>query len=379
MRQIAVLGNGVTAKAVKAFLASHSGFEEVAAETAELIVTSPGIPPYGWPKTSVEIISDIEFAYRILKEKGINPTIIGVTGTNGKTTVASGIAHLLDVTAYGNIGRPLIEDIGLITSHSIIVLELSSYQLYSSSLLTCNIAIITNVSEDHLEWHQSFEHYEKAKLSILKSAEQVAMVPKSIADKVRIAHKKCIYIDDLKPMKAWFLEPYNCKNMAVIEQAGHLLGVSEQKISEKLSTFKLPPFRCQPLATPLATVVNDSKSTNMGSTLAAVNSYKPIDALILAGQAKGKFSLDWATEIIAYCKTVYASGGLAQQKDLFPEPLKSSIIWCENLKQTTHLALKNHSGGTILFSPGAASFDEFENYIDRGKAFNQYVTEYQSS
>ena len=112
MTSIAVLGDGITAKAVHSHIEKYpETYVVVAPEDADIIVTSPGIPPHKWPEVTCEIISDIEFAYRILKERDILPTIIGITGTNGKTTVTAGIAHCLNVTPYGNIGHPLILDV----------------------------------------------------------------------------------------------------------------------------------------------------------------------------------------------------------------------------------------------------------------------------
>ena len=106
MTRVSVLGDGVTASAIRWFLGQAAHYELSDVSGADLVVTSPGIPPKNWPNVPVDIISDIEFAYRVLKEYHL--TFIGVTGTNGKTTVASGIAQALDVDAYGNIGTPLI-------------------------------------------------------------------------------------------------------------------------------------------------------------------------------------------------------------------------------------------------------------------------------
>ena len=379
MRKVAVLGNGVTAKSVKSYLSKSKQFAEDSIENAELVVTSPGIPPYSWPKSSLEIISDIEFAFRIIKERGISPTIIGITGTNGKTTVASGLAHLLGVSAYGNIGEPLINHVDELSSESLIVLELSSFQLVSSPLLTCDIAIITNISEDHLEWHQSFEKYEKAKLSIVKSSEQVVILPDEYMECISMGGRK-IAISSIKSTKAWFDEAHNQSNFAIIEMVANQLGISKTIINERLSSFQMPPFRFEKVPNQLGiTIINDSKATNMGATLAAVNSCNKVDVLILSGQAKGAFSDSWADEILKKCKKIYVAGDLSKNNEVFPESMQSVIKYFSTLKQATNGALTSQSGGVVLFSPGAASFDEFENYLDRGRSFNQYIKEYEAS
>ena len=305
MRNVGVLGNGVTAKAVKEYIARSKFHQEVHINHADLIITSPGIPPLGWPKTSVEIISDIEFVFRIFKEKNIKPTIIGITGTNGKTTVVSALAHVFNTSAYGNIGVPLIKDVDKFNNESILIIELSSFQLKSSPLLICDIAVITNISKDHIDWHQSFEHYEQAKLSIIKSQNQVVIIPKRYKQKLSVIPNQCYLIESLSGNKQWFNEKHNQKNMEVVEKVALQLGLTIEKINEKLKSFELPPFRCQRIYKDKnVTIINDSKSTNMHSTLAAINSYQTIDVLILSGQAKGPLSEDWALEVKSKCQRV---------------------------------------------------------------------------
>lgn len=377
MKQVGVLGNGVTAKAVKAFLLRSKDYEESNIDTAELIITSPGIPPKGWPNASAEIISDIEFAFRILKERRITPKVVGITGTNGKTTVAAGLAHVLGVEAYGNIGVPLIDHIEEISNQSTLVLELSSFQLKSSPLLMCDIAIITNITEDHLEWHQSFENYESAKLSIIKSSNQIVILPEAYRSKLSVAVKETFFVESLKAKKVWFSEFHNQQNFAIIEIVASKLGVHLESIHLKLDQFELPPFRCQKIQNKLGIeIINDSKSTNMGATLAAVKCYQNINALILSGQPKSNFSDEWAEVVLRNCQNIYAAGDLAITRNVFPEKIRSRIKFYSSLKLATNAAIQNHSDGVILFSPGAASFDEFESYFQRGKAFNEYVNKY---
>tara|TARA_Y200000002_G_C22658517_1_gene654612 strand:- start:260 stop:1402 length:1143 start_codon:yes stop_codon:yes gene_type:complete len=380
MKKIAVLGNGVTAKAVKAYILRSKFFEEVNVKDADCIVTSPGIPPLGWPKASVEIISDIEFVFRIFKRKNISPKLIGITGTNGKTTVASALAHVLGIPAYGNIGVPLINDIDSFNNRSIIILELSSFQLKSSPTLICDIAVITNITEDHIDWHQSFEQYEQTKLSILKRQDQTVIIPKKYQLELKTVFQKNYNIEDLVGTHQWFSEKHNQKNMEIVEKVGQELGISKEKISQKISTFELPPFRCQVIQKGKEiTIINDSKSTNMGSTLAAVNSYENVEMLILAGQPKSIFSDEWSAQIDKKCKTILLAGELANKQEFFPELLKPKLKLFPTLKLATEFALNELKNGLILFSPGAASFDEFENYIARGKAFNEYVSKFKTN
>ena len=170
--------------AVKEYLANHNDYKIVPATDAAIVVVSPGIPPSQYPKTNGEIISEIEFSFRILQNKNVHPKIVGVTGTNGKTSVVSGIAHVCNAIACGNIGVPLISKVDSITNDNILVLELSSYQLYTTVTLACDIAIILNISNDHLDWHQSFDAYQQSKLNIINGRmQQHICCPKEMVKK----------------------------------------------------------------------------------------------------------------------------------------------------------------------------------------------------
>ena len=378
MTSIAVLGDGITAKAVHSHIEKYpETYVVVAPEDADIIVTSPGIPPHKWPEVTCEIISDIEFAYRILKERDILPTIIGITGTNGKTTVTAGIAHCLNVTPYGNIGHPLILDVDTITNESTIVIELSSYQLTSSPTLFCNIAVITNIENDHQDWHQTFDHYKQAKLSLLKS-DQVCFVPDSIiqSDSLPAGCNVCSIESLSIPKFNQFYGQHNQVNAATIQAVLLHCGLDELAIKDQIETFKLPPFRCEPIYSQNnRTIINDSKATNMAATLAAVNSFDGAILLILSGQPKEPYTDSFMSVILSKCHQVYAAGDLARNPNVFPQELQSKIVFFNSLEEATKSAIDNFKSGIILFSPSAASFDEFKNYNHRGEAFSNYVND----
>ena len=373
MKRVGVLGNGVTASAIRAFLESANGHEEVPINDAEIIVTSPGIPPRDWPETSVEIISDIEFAYRIITAGNHAPTIIGITGTNGKTTVTAGIAHALGVTPYGNIGTPLISQLDEALMHDVIVLELSSYQLQSSPTLHCDVAIIMNIEPDHLDWHESFENYMVAKKSLLKPTNQIRVLPSVLATEFQI--EDAVIIDAL-PVPGWpqFLGHHNEKNAAIIQDVLYRLGKTADNIANVMAKFQLPPFRCESIYSKGAlTIINDSKATNMAATMAAVNSFEGRKLLILCGEPKEGYSKEWIAGILNACDIVYAAGFLSQNQHVFPADAINKITFFDNLRLATQAAITEFNEGTILLSPSGASFDEFKNYLDRGEAFNDYV------
>ncbi|RAP24016.1 hypothetical protein DID73_01775 [Candidatus Marinamargulisbacteria bacterium SCGC AG-343-K17] len=376
MNKVGVLGDGITAKAVRRFLDQSPDHCVSSVDGADFIVTSPGIPPREWPETATEIISDIEFAYRILKAQKKSPTIIGVTGTNGKTTVTAGIAHALEKTPYGNIGTPLITEVNDILDDDIVVIELSSFQLFSSPTLYCNIAIIMNIESDHLDWHGSFENYKAAKGNLIKiDGGQSIYVPQNLRGDIHGEEVKEI---EQLPVPGWrqFCGQHNEWNAAIILDVLKSLGQSVDEINRIMDQFKLPPFRCESVfSNDDLTIINDSKATNMAATLAAVNSFSGEKLLILCGEPKSDYSKEWMLGILKECHTVYAAGYLNNHKDVFPSEMLEKVTFFSNLKDATSSAIKTTQKGTILFSPSGASFDEFDNYLARGEAFNQYVKE----
>tara|TARA_A100001015_G_scaffold309121_1_gene407989 strand:+ start:3828 stop:4967 length:1140 start_codon:yes stop_codon:yes gene_type:complete len=377
MKKIGVIGSGITATAVKEFLKNSDQFEEVSIEKADLVITSPGIPPRKWPSVNVEIISDIEFAYRILKRAKKSPKIIGITGTNGKTTIAAGLAHVLGTTAYGNIGRPLISDINALIQDDVVVIELSSFQLYASPTLHCEISVIINIEPDHLDWHESFEAYKNAKFNLVKPINQLCYISESLKEDLQDKNRNMTIIETLEPVK-WpqFLGVHNQQNAAIINSIALNLGKTKQDIDQSMAAFKMPRFRCEEIyATNELRIINDSKATNMAATLAAVQSFSGKKLLILAGQPKEAYTNMWLNQMIDHCHPIFACGYLNRHRSVFPEAFQTKIRFFNSLKDGTLAAMEETSAGTILFSPSAASFDEFSNYMERGEAFNTYVFE----
>jgi UDP-N-acetylmuramoylalanine--D-glutamate ligase len=376
--KVAVLGDGVTAGAVRDYLARHN-ITEVPVSEASIVVASPGIPPAQFPITDAEIISDIEFAYRILQTHDQDYNIIGITGTNGKTTVASGLAHIFNTQAFGNIGTPLISQVDQLSPNVPIILELSSYQIYTSPTLVCNTSVILNITQDHVAWHTTFKQYQLAKLRLVRPGVEHVYVPQNVVELE--AFSACdadVHVIDAleKVVMPNLVGDHNYVNAAVMVDIAQSYGIPKDHILERLMSFKLPPFRCQKVYDAHGClIINDSKATNMDATLSAVRSFSPCRVLILAGEAKGTYTAEWAEQIAEHCDYIYAAGGLAKHKELFPEWFRQRIEWFSSLKEATDYVVQKHQG-TILFSPSAASFDEFSNYIERGEAFTQYVQDY---
>ena len=376
MTAVGVLGNGITATAVRDFLSQSKNHHEVALPNAEMVITSPGIPQRDWPKLAVPMISDVEFAVTELRQRGYRGKVVGITGTNGKTTVTSAIAHALNVTPFGNIGQPLINQIDAVSMDQPLILELSSYQLASSKNLQCDIAVITNIEPDHLEWHETMAAYEAAKFEILSENQVVFMPEKYVGGQPEINAKR-IAVESLEHHELpQFIGRHNKENLAMIIAVLNQLGMSPTSALAQLASFQLPAFRCEPIHNKNGLlVINDSKATNMAATQAAVASFPEQKLLILAGQPKAAFEMAFLEEINQTCHTIFAAGALAKDVTLFPEKWRKKIVFFETLKAATHAALRQVGQGMILFSPAAASFDEFLNFEDRGRAFTNYVKE----
>ncbi|NQY74869.1 MAG: hypothetical protein HRT90_08925 [Candidatus Margulisbacteria bacterium] len=168
MVNVGVLGTGITGKAVIDVLSRISGYRMSDLDHADVIVVSPGISPKLFPNTKAEIISEVEFAYRLFHRPRApyTPDLVGITGTNGKTTVTSIIAHFLDCPSAGNIGIPLISFVEDSRLSPQISVELSSYQLERCVEFRPKVGVFLNVTPDHLSRHHTIEEYgaQKGKL-----------------------------------------------------------------------------------------------------------------------------------------------------------------------------------------------------------------------
>lgn len=385
-QKIAILGDGITAKAVKEKL-NELHIQETSVDTADLIVTSPGIPPHQYPKVSCEIISEIEFAYRLFKETDTLPTLIGITGTNGKSTVTALLAHVLDCPMAGNIGIPLITYVGNLKKGDPIALELSSYQLEQSSTFHPYIAIFLNLTEDHIERHKTMQAYAEAKAKIfhhqtvtdyliynqdeanlnpLISTSPSQQIPYSLQD------PEAALLNDL-PIPG----PHNQSNALAVLKAARILGLSDTQILSKMKTFTGLEHRIEFITDFFSCpVYNDSKATNPDSTLKAVNAFSEPIHLIICGYDKGLELEEFIREIHEKVKSITVFGAITDRfievsKNINPQfPLyKADTITDALLKISQHTQPKE----IILFSPACSSFDQFNNYEHRGQEFKKIV------
>jgi UDP-N-acetylmuramoylalanine--D-glutamate ligase len=383
--KIGVLGDGVTAKAVREKLAAWT-IQEYPISEADIVVTSPGIAPRDYPSSKAEFISEIEFAYRLKQDEEI---WVGITGTNGKSTVTALLAYTVGCTPQGNIGTPLISSIDTFTP--IRVIELSSYQLEGCSTFRPDIAVILNITPDHLERHITMENYAKAKanITLFQTAKDTLIIPHDTLIESSTAASKAqrVYLEESSPLwkftRHFPLPGYHNKMnaLAAILVCKALKTVSDEVMMLGLSTFKGLEHRIEFVcAWDKRKFYNDSKGTNPDSTLIAVQAFDNPIHLILGGKDKG---LDLTSFLNALkqekIKTIGVFGEIKER--FFKEAhihAPTLPLTCFNTFDEATEAAASHSqpDDIILFSPACSSFDQFKNFEDRGTQFKRWVLEH---
>ena len=434
MEKITIIGSGVSGKAL-ALLAKRLGHkvfvsdakiikDEVKQEFTELgidfeeeghtervlqcdkIIPSPAVP-HTLPilqrakECGVPIVGELDFVYPYLKGK-----IISITGSNGKTTTTSLIGHLLKDQGYktavaGNIGLGIAELAG--EEFDYIVLELSSFQLSRAKTFKTNVAIVTNLAPDHIDWHGSYEAYVEAKAQLFKCISYGGLGICQLCDKgslpvgegvtrkflswsentretVYCSEKNaCALIGDIKLFDfacTTLLGHHNMENVAMALTALGFLKVSST--NDSLRQFKAPDHRCNLVASKDGvTFVNDSKGTNVAATVTALTSLPGKKIIILGGQGKGE-SYDPLAPVVAEWASFAVIIG--EEKEKIAEALRkigfTSFEFAIDMKEAVAKAYSlAKEGETVLLSPACTSWDMYPSYKARGEDFVQCVKE----
>jgi len=393
-------------------------------ENAELIVLSPGVPA-DLPaletarRAGIEIISEPELASRFLRGR-----IIGITGSNGKTTVTTLVGELMqaagaEVIVGGNIGTPLTSLIEMSTDNTWTVAELSSFQLEMIDSLRVNVAVVTNITPDHLDRHGSFENYVRAKHRIFlnqtesdwavlngQDANVAEMVSNlgirakkvyfsSRAGKTVSGAAPAIYIqgdrvcttmlsDRNEEVDVMGLDQiplpgmHNVENvMTALSATFCAMGTGVQQLPDLTSAvrkFKGVEHRIEYVADIEGIrFYNDSKATNVDSTVKALEAFERNIIVILGGKDKGSDYRVLAPLIRDRVKQIIligaASNKIAQQLDG-----EASMIRAQSMEDAVLKAMESATAGdTVLLAPACASFDMFDNYEHRGRVFKEAV------
>jgi UDP-N-acetylmuramoylalanine--D-glutamate ligase len=354
------------------------------------VVVSPGVPlnrhPIG-PRArdaKVPVIGDIELFAQA--RPSLPPhRVVGITGTNGKSTTTALIHHILKsagvpTTMGGNIGLPIMAQDPL-PEAGVYVLELSSFQIDLTQSLDCEVAILLNVSPDHLDRYDGVDDYaaSKARLFAMQSQEHVAVIAPEDEYSGAIAGQingklALVSSADVKDQSRWpaLQGPHNAQNVAAAVAAVRALGVDDEAIADALVTYPGLPHRMERVAERNGVLfVNDSKATNPTSTAPALAAY-PAVHWIVGGLPKSD-DLDACEPYFDHVKAAYTIG---EAGPMFARLLadKLPVSECEMLAAAVVAAAEAaRPGEVVLLSPACASFDQFRDYEARGDAFRAAV------
>tara|TARA_B110000027_G_C16118069_1_gene301268 strand:- start:1928 stop:3217 length:1290 start_codon:yes stop_codon:yes gene_type:complete len=366
-------------------------------DKVDYIVISPGINiqhskfQLKLLRNKKKIITDLDLFYM----QKIPIKSIVITGTNGKSTVSKLIQHIfktsgLDAQLGGNIGKPVLDL--KIKKKSIIVIEASSFQLSYTKFIKPNFAIILNITSDHLDWHNTIANYRKSKLNIFSNQD--------INDIALLNDKKLIkifyrnnYSSKLKIIKKYFLnstikkkitndylisEP-NLENLAFARQLSKIFKIKEKTFLKAVNNFKSLPHRYEIfLKKNKISFINDSKATSFDSTKYALKKNNNI-FWIFGGlpKVKDKFNFQGISKNIT--KSFIIGKTTTYFKNQLTKKIKYKISF--NLKNAVkdifkELLLIKNNEATVLFSPASASYDQFNNFVDRGNEFKKITKKY---
>ena len=370
-----------------------TGQDEVPVAGLTALIKSPGVPGEApvvraARAAGVPVWGEVELAHRMLS----NP-FVGVTGTNGKTTTTELIGAMLragglPVEVAGNIGRALTELPGRIDPDAWVVAELSSFQLEDIDTFHAEVAVVLNITPDHIDRHGSLDAYLRAKLRLLENQR-----PEDVA--VLNADDPILRAGDLpgRGRREWFSRDqsdridwqhagirgqHNLENALAAALAAEAIGVSLADRDRALRDFTPPPHRLEVVATrDGVSFVNDSKATNPEAAMMALTAFDDGIRLILGGSLKGASFAELAEAVAdGPVAGVYligqAAGAIATELD------ERGVAHTDSGDLTTAIAqaaADASPGDTVLLSPACASFDQFRDYEHRGDEFRRLAGE----
>jgi UDP-N-acetylmuramoylalanine--D-glutamate ligase len=347
-------------------------------EGVDVLVKSGGVPNEA-PlvaaalERGIRVWSDAELGSRLLP----NP-LLGVTGTNGKTTTSALLGAVLGAPVAGNIGLALCALDGEVAPEEWIVCELSSFQLEHVETLRPRVSVLLNLEPDHLDRHGTFDAYRVAKLRIFENQrpEDVAVVPRGFGPVPGDAAVVEFHADDPLPAEPRLRGRHNRENAAAAAAAARAAGAGEDAIADALRTFPGVPHRLEVIAqVDGVTYVNDSKATNVAAARPALAAYasEPVH-LVLGGSLKGEDFSPLAAAIGPNVRRAYLIGEAAPQ---LAEALSAADVPHElsgDLEGAVRAAASAaHPGEVVLLSPACASFDQFRDFEERGDTFRRLV------
>lgn len=380
----------------------------------DLIVVSPGVP-----RDTPEVKQAINFGLPVIGElelasRYLHGRVVAITGSNGKTTTTSLLGKIftdagLATLVGGNIGLPVIDLVEKSNSGTTSVLEVSSFQLETVEKFHPQIAVVLNITPDHLDRHGSFENYAAAKTRITErqgpedflvlNAEDKATQMVALKSKAQIfwfsgrrpikqgafAHGESIVflpreggkIEPIMPISEISLKgKHNVENVLAAVCAARLAGVSAEAIRRAVGSFKAVEHRLELVKSRNGVeFYNDSKATNVDAALKAVASFKGGIHLILGGKDKGSDYAAMTDLLKGRVKAVYTIGTAAEKIERQLRGIVKMVQAGTMQTAVQEAAKAAVAGDVVLLSPACSSFDQFENYEHRGRVFRQIVNE----
>lgn len=398
-KRVLVVGLGVSGRAAVGLLKKKGakvltidekdGPKKFPLNDLNLIVTSPGVP-WDHPQLKearlrgIPVWGELELGWRFVKPY----KTVAVTGTNGKTTTTALIGWLLKkakrpTVVGGNIGTPLSRLAGRVNSKTFLVLEVSSYQLEAQRSFHPNVGLVLNITPDHLARHKTMSGYTAAKAQIFRNFTEGDVAVLNREDKwcrqigKRLPAKKVFFPNPKLERLARSLRlrgRHNAENAMAASAAALAVGLSEKEIKRGLSTFQGVRHR-QQLVRRWRGIdfVNDSKGTNVDSTLVALEAGCAPIYLILGGEDKGSPYTSLRPLIRQKVREILTIGE-AHPKIVRDLKGTKPIVSLKKLDNAIAYAAKTaKAGDTVLLSPACASFDQYKNYEQRGEHFIRLV------
>jgi len=410
-RSAAEIGEEITKLRAADVKLELGGHQEQTFLQQDLIIPSPGVPAdapllQAAREQGVTIWSEIELAYRFRRGK-----LIGITGSNGKTTTTSLIEHILRTASFptilaGNIGTPLISCVARMTNDTVTVVELSSFQLELIHTFRTDISVFLNLTPDHLDRHHSMELYSKAKARIFENqgeedfailnADDPATTPLAptrphvywFSRKQRAAQGAFLLGDDivfrndgreevvLSREEVPLPGAHNLENVLAAIAAARIAGASAEAVGEGVRSFAGVEHRLE-FVSEINGVryYNDSKATNVDATLKALDAFPGRILVILGGKDKGSDYTPLQEPLRARAILALLIGAAA---DKIASQIDGSvpIERAGTLERAVEIASQAaRAGDVVLLAPACASFDQFQNYEHRGRVFKALVRE----
>jgi len=361
---------------------------------ADFVVVSPSVKP-DHPvisKCPEKTVTDIDVVLNMKRPR----VVVGVTGSNGKTTTCSMIFHVLKalgLSSYlcGNIGEPVANLFGVDPEY--VVLELSSFQLFWSKQLPIDLGVILNVKQNHLDWHPTFEHYVKSKLKIFEFAKLRVF---NISDRSLINvdqnddtfHSfEPLFVEEpfsritydgrsyhFKNDLLWTFQ--NLENLSAVLKVFSLLNVEPSVVLKALEDFRPPRHRMEFVRKVNGiTFIDDSKATSAAATVSALENFTSKNViLILSGRGKNEDYATLVEEMKKKVKHAFIFGEIVNAIEVLLKKESFPFTIVNDMEQAVYNAIKIASDGdVVLLSPAGASFDLYENYSKRGDHFVRVV------